>query len=327
MTRNGKIARLPHAVREELNQRIYDGASGKKLVAWLNALSAVEEMLRAEFAGKPLREQSLSEWKKRGYREWLALRQVREIRAMCGDTTPHWSLDQIAAVAGTDLLLVAKTRMAAASSGEERFQIVRQLGIDIDILRRTNQSADRLDLHHHQLAFAEKKLARRKAERATPTPRKQRGRKRTFKEWAESEPEYFAMMVEMIRSSRPGAAEVSAPAPHAGGKAIASSPQTRTTPGKSPAIRLDPTTFLKSGHKDDGAPKTLSQSTSRSGDIPFASGQPRSAIPSRSSHRATAAELRVATQRKTLGREAAPPGSDFSSDERSKVLHVKRERT
>jgi hypothetical protein len=34
MTRTGKIARLPAALREELNQRPLDGKQGKQLVFW-----------------------------------------------------------------------------------------------------------------------------------------------------------------------------------------------------------------------------------------------------------------------------------------------------
>jgi hypothetical protein len=32
MTRNGKIARLPQAVRDELNQRLQDGRKGVELI-------------------------------------------------------------------------------------------------------------------------------------------------------------------------------------------------------------------------------------------------------------------------------------------------------
>jgi hypothetical protein len=139
MTRNGKIARLPHKVREELNQRIYDGTSGRRLVAWLNTLPAVEEMLRADFDGRPLREQSLSEWKKRGYREWLAFRQVSDKPA----DAPCRTLGELAATAGKSLLMLARAKMANATDDEERFRIVRELGIDLDILRRRDLEADR----------------------------------------------------------------------------------------------------------------------------------------------------------------------------------------
>lgn len=35
LTRNGKIARLPRTIRQELNRRLLDVEQGKTLVAWL----------------------------------------------------------------------------------------------------------------------------------------------------------------------------------------------------------------------------------------------------------------------------------------------------
>jgi len=43
MTRNGKIARLPMAVREELNLRMEQGVEGAGLLAWLNGLPKPKE--------------------------------------------------------------------------------------------------------------------------------------------------------------------------------------------------------------------------------------------------------------------------------------------
>src|SRR2546429_5688664 len=40
-TRTGKIARLPHAIREQLNLRIQDNQRGKSLLQWLNDLPEV----------------------------------------------------------------------------------------------------------------------------------------------------------------------------------------------------------------------------------------------------------------------------------------------
>ena len=54
--RNGKIARLPRVVREQLNRRLQNGEQGKTLAAWLNSLPAVVVMLATEFDGKPIRE-------------------------------------------------------------------------------------------------------------------------------------------------------------------------------------------------------------------------------------------------------------------------------
>ena len=42
MTRNGKIARLPLAIRQQLNQRLQNGELGQELVSWLNQLPEVQ---------------------------------------------------------------------------------------------------------------------------------------------------------------------------------------------------------------------------------------------------------------------------------------------
>jgi hypothetical protein len=66
-TRNGKIARLPKPIRDELARRIDNGEQGKDLVEWLDALPAVQDVLKEQFGGRPVNEQNLSEWKQGGY--------------------------------------------------------------------------------------------------------------------------------------------------------------------------------------------------------------------------------------------------------------------
>jgi hypothetical protein len=70
MTRNGKIARLPSAVRDELNRRLQDGETGPDLVAWLNGRDDVQAMLKDKFNGRPMTEHNLSEWRQGGFEEW-----------------------------------------------------------------------------------------------------------------------------------------------------------------------------------------------------------------------------------------------------------------
>ena len=60
MTRNGKIARLPKTVQEELNRRLDNNEPGKRLVAWLNSRPEVQAVITAEFGGIKLPE-SVSE--------------------------------------------------------------------------------------------------------------------------------------------------------------------------------------------------------------------------------------------------------------------------
>jgi hypothetical protein len=70
MSRTGKIARLPRPIREELNVLLERSTPGRLLVAWLNSLPEVQELLRDFFEGKPVNEQNLSEWRRGGFSEW-----------------------------------------------------------------------------------------------------------------------------------------------------------------------------------------------------------------------------------------------------------------
>lgn len=70
-TRRGKIARLPLIVREELNRRLQEGQTGKKILPWLNALEEVKQILGEDFEGLAVNDQNLSDWRKGGYQDWL----------------------------------------------------------------------------------------------------------------------------------------------------------------------------------------------------------------------------------------------------------------
>ena len=78
MKRIGKIAQLPMSVRGQLNRRLQQEQSGKALVAWLNGLAEVKEVLAAEFGGRAITEQNLSDWKQGGYQDWLRQKESRQ---------------------------------------------------------------------------------------------------------------------------------------------------------------------------------------------------------------------------------------------------------
>jgi len=75
----GKISRLPEPLREQINHRMDHGDTGKNIADWLNSLPEVQSLLAAEFGGKPIREQNLSEWRKRGFQLWCFQRQLADI--------------------------------------------------------------------------------------------------------------------------------------------------------------------------------------------------------------------------------------------------------
>jgi hypothetical protein len=95
MTRNGKIARLPRAIRDELNRRLDDGEQGKDLVEWLNAHPDVQRVLTASFAGRPVTDGNLSDWKQGGFEDWKRHQEACEwVHMVAGEA------DQIDAEAG-----------------------------------------------------------------------------------------------------------------------------------------------------------------------------------------------------------------------------------
>ena len=79
MAGNGKIARLPWSIRNELNHRLRDGEAAKQLVNWLNGSPEVQDVLREQFGARPISEQNLSEWKQRGHQEWLKREEKRAL--------------------------------------------------------------------------------------------------------------------------------------------------------------------------------------------------------------------------------------------------------
>lgn len=83
-----KIARLPHDIREELNRRLHDGEVGRQVLAWLNELPAVKEILSADFGGKAINDPNLTNWRKTGYQRWrreLRVNATKELRGYASD--------------------------------------------------------------------------------------------------------------------------------------------------------------------------------------------------------------------------------------------------
>ena len=67
----GKIARLPGDLREQINQRLFDGQSDPEILPWLNELPIVKETLAARFKGQPITKQNMTNWRQGGYKRWL----------------------------------------------------------------------------------------------------------------------------------------------------------------------------------------------------------------------------------------------------------------
>ena len=76
--RNGKIARLPRDIRNQLNERLDCSEESPQLLQWLNALPEVQKVVKDHFNGVPISPQNLSQWRQGGFQEWLARRDLSE---------------------------------------------------------------------------------------------------------------------------------------------------------------------------------------------------------------------------------------------------------
>lgn len=76
---NGKIARLPQIIWDELSRRLNDREPTARILEWLNAHPATQAVLAAEFGGRRINGQNLSNWRQGSYQNWLKQRERRNV--------------------------------------------------------------------------------------------------------------------------------------------------------------------------------------------------------------------------------------------------------
>jgi hypothetical protein len=169
MTRNGKIARLPAAIREELNQRLLDGEQGKQLVEWLNGLPKVQAVLKARFNGNLINEANLSQWKNGGFAAWEAGERLADnVHSIMTGTK---ALQAVAKEGLTDRMALVLTanmatgmlRLESMPEGLEKAKACRELRISLLALKRCELVAQRLEIERDQCTQTGKE------EKAAPT--------------------------------------------------------------------------------------------------------------------------------------------------------------
>jgi hypothetical protein len=152
-TGNGKIARLPRAVREELNRRLDDGEPADTLLPWLNERPEVQHVLAAQFGGRPVSPQNLSEWRQRGFRIWQRQRTACESAAALaergqalGKTTRQSLSDHLARVLAAELFQCLEALPEGDANPQARWQQLREIIHEARHLRRGDANARRLQI-------------------------------------------------------------------------------------------------------------------------------------------------------------------------------------
>ena len=173
MTRNGKLARLPRPLRDELNRRLAAQDDGSAILDWLNAAPDAKDLLARDFAGEPVSPQNLHEWRQGGFVEWQTRQDLFAEAADLTDANGEW--DALAANDFTErLAAVLVVRYANALAGwnggdDEAFRLklhdLRRFNQDLAVLRRYNQSAARLKME--QMPFYREGQQRTKAATST----------------------------------------------------------------------------------------------------------------------------------------------------------------
>lgn len=163
MGRRGKIARLPREIREQVNHKLDEGQFGDQIMAWLNALPETQAVLAAEFDGRPIIKQNLSEWRTGGYREWRIGQEAMEaMRRLAGDdglvkkNTQVPLVDLVAAWAMARYMVEAEELKEGARDVRARWKLVRAFLKDVARMRQGDYNAERLKLKREWLKFTER---------------------------------------------------------------------------------------------------------------------------------------------------------------------------
>src|SRR4051812_20333522 len=161
--RNGKIARVPVVVREELNQRLEDGELGERIVEWLNEVPVVQEIAAREWEGRGISEQNLSAWRSGGYRDWLEQRQVLELAVRLGENAGELKdscqpLGETMAVWVAARLMMMTQRVEEAETADEEWKLLRGMSVEVARVRRGEWQAERVRLEGERLRFEREKV-------------------------------------------------------------------------------------------------------------------------------------------------------------------------
>lgn len=183
-----KIGRLPFAIRNELNERIRDGAQGAELLDWLNSLKETKKVLRemgAPVSGRaasrsapspisgraasaaPINAQNLTDWRSSGYADWLEdqkdadrIRRLAEV----SQTIATAAGGNAAGVACN--IATAKIMDALEAADEDQ---IAELSKALNALRSGETAAQKVALAEEKNALAKEQLSlsRAKFERDT----------------------------------------------------------------------------------------------------------------------------------------------------------------
>lgn len=188
--RQGKIARLPASVREEVNLRLLNGEPASKILPWLNAKEEVLRVLDEHFGEEPVSPQNLSDWRRGGYQDWLARRQrIEDLRTLAqfsqqlGAAAGGSLAEGAAAIAGGRILELLEAGLptgAADAEGDEGGSTLESIVLALARLRK-------LDLEQIRMEQIRRRAEQKDAELALARDKFRRQTVEQFMRWAGSD--------------------------------------------------------------------------------------------------------------------------------------------
>ena len=170
-TRNGKIARLPRSVRNQLDLHLDNGMEAEPILEWVNALPETQAVLLKKFDGKPINPQNLTEWRQGGHQDWLRNQQRLELARHMAEHAqdldapeqgPRLTSDQLGLVLTVELAAMVKEWQAGAGEPKERWEQLRALLRELAVLRREDHRAQREKIAQEKWAWQAEALEEEK---------------------------------------------------------------------------------------------------------------------------------------------------------------------
>ena len=177
-----KIGRLPFAIRNELNERIRDGAQGSDLLIWLNGLKETRKILR-EMGGPgsvpaaAINAQNLTDWRSTGYKDWLEDQNDADRIRRLAEVSQTLATAAGGNVAGVGCSIATAKIMDALESADD--DKIADLSTALVKLRASENAAQKV-------ALAEEKNAIQKEQLELSRAKFERDTTRLFVKWAQN---------------------------------------------------------------------------------------------------------------------------------------------
>ena len=161
MTHTGKIGRLPTTLRAQLGHRLEDGLAGPEILAWLNQLPEVQQILDDHFDGRPITEQNLSDWRQAGHLEWIRREEARQAIVGLAEQADDVNdlvggrhlVDEFALVVVAEIHRLSRLLLSDEVDLEKRWQRLREINRELGQLRKQDHEASKLRLAEERCAL------------------------------------------------------------------------------------------------------------------------------------------------------------------------------